>query len=365
MKKFARLFSAILAVAMVLSLSACGGSGAASSSAPDSTSEAPASSEAGDSQSAVPDNGPKPEDYEWPKFLAFLGASSGGNAILSISALGQVITNNLPTTVSAQVTPGASQNMYLMEQGDGNYAWGGPFMIYSAKNGLLSYKDDPIEDMGMNTILMYSNSTWQIAVRKGSGITCIEDLRGKKVVVGAAGGGTETSVRSIMEVLGLYANGEYDFQAEYSGVAEGCELISNGQADATICAGTIPFSSYMELFVTDKIELIGFTQEEVDKLEAAEIGQTKQIIPAGSYDGKVPNELLSVGSWSGLICKADCPEDEVYWITRTICENWEELGSIHEMFKGLSAKDAALGTVSPYADIHPGAMRYYQEMGWM
>lgn len=356
MKKFKKALSMLLVVASLMSLISCGNNGSTSTSA---------SSGSAASSSAAQTGEPSPEDYNWPKFTTFLGASAGGNGILTISALAQVLTDNLPTTVSAQVTPGSAQNLYLMEQGDGNYAWGNAFGVYTATNGLLTYKDDPVEDE-MGCILMYSNSTMQIAVRKGSGITCAEDLRGKKVVVGAAGGGTETNVRNIMQALGLYTEeGGYEFQAEYSGVSEGSDLISNGQADAIICGGAIPFSSYTELFLTDKIELIGFTDEEVKKVEAAEIGLTFNNIPAGSYDGKVTEDLGAVGLWSGLICKADCPEEEVYWITRTICENWDTLGTYHDLFAQLSAEDAAKAAISPYADIHPGALRYYQEMGWM
>ncbi|RGY98873.1 TAXI family TRAP transporter solute-binding subunit [Clostridium sp. AM58-1XD] len=299
----------------------------------------------------------------WPKFITILGASSGGNAILSVSAIAQVVSEHVPSTVTAQVTAGSNQNVLLMEQGEGQFAWGDGYLIYTAHNGLESYENDPVE-LGMCQVMNYSKTIVQLAVRKGSGIKSIQDLKGKKVVVGAAGSGTEAMSKRIFGNLGLYKDGKYDFEAEYSGVSEGCDLISNGLADAILIGGSIPFTNFTEMFINEKIELIGFTEDEVKTLVDANCGYMAGTIPAGSYDGKVGEELLTVASTGGLICREDLPEELVYEFVKTVCENWSELEEYHDIFKQTSPEEIGLAN-EEWAPLHPGAKKYYQEKGYL
>jgi TRAP transporter TAXI family solute receptor len=209
----------------------------------------------------------------------------------------------------------------------------------------------------------YSASVQQIAVRKGSGIKSIQDLKGKRVVVGAVGGGTEATWRFIMRSVGLHDGNNYLFNAEYSGVQEGCDMIANNQADATCIGGTIPFSAFTELFLSDKIELIGYTEAEVKAVVDAKPSFSRVIIPAGSYAGKVPADLLAVQNRSGICVVSTVSDEEVYNIVKIMHEHWDELGTIHDLFTQQKAEDMV--PVTTQAPTHPGALKYYREQGWI
>ncbi|RGZ00694.1 TAXI family TRAP transporter solute-binding subunit [Clostridium sp. AM58-1XD] len=365
MKKSNRILAAVLAGMMTMSLAACSNAPAAAGS---SDSAAESSSDSGSAPAAGEKSAEYSEEVQnvnWPKFVTVEGASSGGNAYLSISAICQLLTDKTPATFTAQVTPGASQNMYLFEAGEAQFGWGGQHHILFGQEGMFSYAADPVSDVDMKLICQYSVNRQQIAVRKGTNITCIEDLKGKKVVVGAAGSGTESQIRSMMTAMGMYTEKDgYAFEAEYSGIQEGCDLITNGLADAAIIGGTIPLSAYTELFLTDKIELIGFTEEEQKKCVDANIGVTAMTIPAGSYDGKVTEDLLTVGDLCGLVCTSDADEDMVYAISKILVENWDVLGGYHDMFNNITPEEAFTNYDSTYAVPHPGAQRLIDEMGW-
>lgn len=216
-------------------------------------------------------------------------------------------------------------------------------------------------------IMMYSSSIVQIACRQGSEIKSLDDLVGKKVVVGTAGSGNENMCHDLMEVCGYYTEAEgYKFKAEYASPGDGVELVQNGQADAMIMTGTVPMTNYSQLFATKDIYLISFTEEQVQAIVDANIGYSKAVIPAGSYEGEVKEELPSVMSIAGLACKASCSEEEVYWITRLMVENWDEMAGIHSIFAGTTAKEVFEQTYNdPYVEMHPGAVRYFQETGWI
>lgn len=354
MKKFAGVLLSVSLLCM--SLAGCGQSAAPSADTTDAAT-APQSSSA---EGKTDDGG---NSAVWPKYTTILGASSGGNGILSVSAIAQVLSDNVPSTVTAQVTAGGNQNILLMDQGEGDFGWGDGYSIYTAKNGLESFEGSPVS-VDLCQVMAYSKGVVQLAVRKGSGITCIQDLRGKKVVVGAAGSGTEAQSKRVFGALGLYAYGNYDFEAEYSGVAEGCDLISNGLADATMIGGTVPFSNFIEMFINDKIELIGFSQDEVDTILNAGVGFNSDVIPAGSYDGKVDKELLTVGTTAGIMCRAELPDELVYEFVKTVCEHWDELGGYHDLFTKTTPEEICQVN-EDYAPLHPGAKKYYEEMGYL
>jgi len=64
-----------------------------------------------------------------------------------------------------------------------------------------------------------------------------------------------------------------------------------------------------------------------------------------------------------FVTKADVPEDVVYEVTRAVFENLDDFRQLHPAFANLTPEQMISKGIS--ADIHPGAMKYYKEKGWM
>ena len=82
-------------------------------------------------------------------------------------------------------------------------------------------------------------------------------------------------------------------------------------------------------------------------------------LPAGTYEG-VDTETICVAVEAALVASTDMSEDAVYELTKTMFENLEELGTSHAKFQLVSAEKAAENGSVP---MHPGAEKYYKEIG--
>ncbi|MEN0000713.1 MAG: TAXI family TRAP transporter solute-binding subunit, partial [Pseudomonadota bacterium] len=61
-----------------------------------------------------------------------------------------------------------------------------------------------------------------------------------------------------------------------------------------------------------------------------------------------------------LATHKDLPEEDVYQITKTMYENLPFLQAIHPATKAMAVEKAIAG---PPVPLHPGAARYYKEVG--
>ena len=109
----------------------------------------------------------------------------------------------------------------------------------------------------------------------------------------------------------------------------------------------------------EKVTLLGFTEEQAKKADGGLGLWTPYLIPAGSYPG-LNNDVMTIAQPNFLAVRADVDEEAVYQITKTLYENLSFLNAIHKATKAMSTDKALSGLPMP---LHPGAMRYFQEIG--
>ncbi len=82
--------------------------------------------------------------------------------------------------------------------------------------------------------------------------------------------------------------------------------------------------------------------------------------PAGIVKGVDEFETYAVKAT--VVTSADVDEQTVYDYTKIIFENLDELKKTHAAFRILDPADMLKGLSAP---LHPGAIKYYKERGWM
>ncbi len=194
--------------------------------------------------------------------------------------------------------------------------------------------------------------------REGSGIESIADLKGHRVVVGPAGAGFEFFLKPI---LGAHGVTYEDFTALPAGTqASTVDNLADGSADAVFLGGAVPTASITQAAASMDVVFIPYGDEEMEELTAQYPFFGRATIPAGTYRGlEADYHGLDVGSMH-LVTATDVPEDLVYQATKILYENREDVVEKHAAGKAIQPGNVVRDVGTPF---HPGAERYYREIG--
>jgi len=83
------------------------------------------------------------------------------------------------------------------------------------------------------------------------------------------------------------------------------------------------------------------------------------IIKAGTYP-KQDKDVPVIGYSTHVVVACDLPEDTVYRMTKAMAANVGTMAAVVKSIGGLTAKDMAVDIGVPF---HPGATKYYKEVG--
>jgi len=194
----------------------------------------------------------------------------------------------------------------------------------------------------------------QIVVPADSSIRKIEDLREKKVVVGAAGSGTELASRQILAAYGIRYKDSNDVSPLYLGFSEGATVLKDNSADALIIVSGVPNAALADVQTTTRIRLLPIDLNKLKNMYPFYVGF---LAKAGTYKG-MDHDVQTVALKATLVVRDEINSNLVYEMTKALFEKASALG--HAAAREFDAKLAAQGVTIPF---HPGAARYLREQG--
>ncbi|TDI94044.1 MAG: TAXI family TRAP transporter solute-binding subunit, partial [Caldithrix sp.] len=203
---------------------------------------------------------------------------------------------------------------------------------------------------------LYPNVALFIAP-KSSGVKKIADFKGKRITVGVAGAGFEFFVQPILQAHGVTYD---DFKPLYNTQAGAVDMLADGSAAAAFLGGGVPTASIVQASASQDIHFIPFEESAKQSLYETYPFFFPATIPAGTYRGQEEAFAgMNVGP-THFITSADKDEDTVYQFTKILYEHRAEVAKQHAAGKAINAKNVIKDTGTPF---HPGAIRYYKEIG--
>jgi TRAP transporter TAXI family solute receptor len=289
------------------------------------------------------------------EFISILtGGTSGVYYPLGV-ALSQIYTKAIPDAKSSvQATKASAENLNLLQAGRGEIAFTLGDALSDAWKGS--------EEAGFKTPLkklrgvagIYSNYI-QIVASADSGIKTLADLRGKRVAVGAPKSGTEINARVILKGAGLTYK---DLgKVEYLPFGESVELMKNRQIDATLISAGLGVSAIRDLGTSVKMVIVPIPADVVAKVN--DPAYIAGVIPANTYEGQTTN-VATVAIENFLVTHEGVSTDTVYKMTKSLYENLDQMVAAHAAAKAIKREEGPKHMPLP---LHPGAEKYYREVG--
>lgn len=181
------------------------------------------------------------------------------------------------------------------------------------------------------------------------------------VAVGPVGSGGEVDARETLAAYGLTYD---DMRVSFVEFAQAIDMMKDGLVDAGIIGVALGASSMQELMLDGKAVMIPISDEALANLRKKNEFLIRRVIPKNVYPNQ-DYEVPTVGTPPDIIIvRDDMPEDLVYKMTKTLYTN---LPAIHAVSALLTqfGRDLVLPEDQMLIPYHPGAKKYFVEMGWL
>ena len=264
--------------------------------------------------------------------------------------------------MSAISSAGSGENVRLIREGEAQFGIMQGLFGYYAATGT-----GPLEEVGPQENLRSVTMLWQNVEHfvvssdvAGDGtVGVLADLTGEAMAMGRQNSGTIGSNRTILSGFGIDLDSDYELV--FGGYGPSAEALQNGQVKGIGAPAGVPVGAISQLMASagDSVTLLNFTEEQMAQADGGRGLWTPYTIPAGTYPGQ-DADVQTIAQPNFLATSADLPEEHVYQLTKTIYENLAFLQAIHPATNAMSLEAAIAGLPLP---LHPGAARYYQEVG--
>lgn len=264
-------------------------------------------------------------------------------------------------SLAAISSAGSGENVKLLNENEAQFA------ILQGLYGAWAWQGlGPYEKSGSQKQLRSVSMLWQnvehFIVRSDltetGTMSDLENLNGKKFSIGKKNSGTENSGRQIMQ--GLSVNPE-QFKLAFMGYGGSASALQNGTIDGMNTPAGVPVGAVTQAFAAlgEDIQILSFTDAQIKQANGDYNIWTKYEIPANTYPG-VDKPITTIAQPNFLAVREDISEEDVYQLTKAIYENLPFLQGIHKATKAMALEKGIAGLPVP---LHPGAARYYQEVG--
>jgi TRAP transporter TAXI family solute receptor len=298
--------------------------------------------------------------YDSPQFISVFTSSPGGGMYNIAAAIVPIWQEEL--NVIASIGPGGSFSNYIaVARGEANIGFSHQCMHYWAERGEGPF-DREWEQLSTITTL-FPATIQAFTTAQNTTIQTVADVVDKRIGLGPVGSALNVFVLDYLKTMygvtpdTIAANGG---SVSFMSDADMSAAISDGIIDIGFALGTYPKTSIQEIETSPGIRLVPFGDDLQKYLEINK-GWNNFTIPANTYVGQTEG-YPTVTSWAVMTISNSMDEELVYRLTRAFWENRDTAAEaafeIREFMK-LETATAAMGA----APLHPGAARYYREIG--
>ncbi len=260
---------------------------------------------------------------------------------------------------SVESTGGSVANVNTIRGGDLDFGVAQSDVQYNAYKGLQQFQKDGAYPE-LRSVFSVHPEPFTVLARKEINATKFEDLKGKRVNVGNPGSGSRAAMDQLLENMGWKIS-DFSLAAELKADEHGAALCDN-KIDAFFYGVGHPSANIQDPIVTCGAKLVPLTGPAIDKVVAGAPYYAKVSIPGGLYTGN-PKPTPTYGVMATLVTSTKVSDATVYALVKAVFDNFDDFKKLHPAFSNLDPKEMIKNGLS--APLHPGAVKFYKEKGWM
>ena len=290
------------------------------------------------------------------RYISIGTAPAGGAFFVVGSAIAEVVDGNIQDAnweVTAEATKGTQENIRRIVSGELEFALANAAISYFAVRGEGAWETEHT----IRNVMTLAPNVGLFLTPKSSDIRGIRDFAGKRIVVGPAGAGFEYFLKPILAAHGITYEDFTPINSTYIGAVD---LLADGSAAAAFVGGAVPTPAATQASTSQNIFFIPFDDAAKQSLFADYPFFNAITIPANTYKGQTePFASMNVGAMH-LITAENADETTVYEFVKTVYTHRAEVVKRHGAGKAINPKNVVKDTGTPF---HPGAIRFYREIG--
>jgi hypothetical protein len=290
--------------------------------------------------------------------ITFGGGPAGG--------VFQVVANAIQTykpvkdmtefSIKAQTSAGSTENLRKTNEGRMQFSTVYSGEIWQARNGMLP--NDPKKYEDVLAVAFLYGAPAQLVVKKGSGITSVKDLVGKKVGVGNAGSGAFANCEQFFQHMGVWDK----IERNAMGYNDAAAAFGNNQLDAFWLFVGFPGAAVIMAAQTNDIDLVDLAADAKASGYFDKYAYFSPVtIPAGTYRG-VDRPVGSFQDSALWVANTKVSDDAVYKVLSVVFTD-EGLAHMVAQKKTFTQMSIAGGTTGIVTPMHPGATKFWKEKG--
>ena len=288
---------------------------------------------------------------------AFGGGPVGGAFQTFANGLSLIVDDADPNLeITAEGTGGSAENLRSVNSNSVQYGIVYAADMFLGREGTLP--EDPTKYENIRPMAALYGGVIHLVVTQSSGIQTVNDLPGKRIALGNAGSGAALSAERFFKHLGLYDQ----IQVEFLGYSQAASAMGDGQLDGFWILAAFPNASVTEATTFTDIRLIDVYTPAVDSgfFDTYPFYSQRDLL-GGAYEG-VPDNVPSFQDTAIWVANKDVSDDLVYNALQAVYSDagLERMREAHPAAAEMVPADGTKGVPIP---IHPGAYRYWQEIG--
>lgn len=287
--------------------------------------------------------------------IRFGGGPSSSANYTTFAGIGTLITQDHPNYLcNTEISTGSQENIRMIQNGTVQFGVAMSDVEEAAYKGEREFEGAPVDIrhvMGGYTTVVH------MFVAEDSDIRSVADLKGKKLAVGK-GAMAQYYIPILLEAYGLTME---DVTITETALQDICDAVNDGNADCGVHITPYTSSPIADLAAAKGIRLLTVDQEHIQKIVAEYPYFYAYTIPAGVYTG-VDEDVVSIATRNNLVCASDVEDEVVYNVVKSIIDHQADLADIYPQAVEFNKDNAIEGAL---IEVHPGAAKYYKEIGLM